>query len=1555
MTDLFNILRQVRPAGPDGFEGLIAALLEELTGRHFDLATSGAQEGRDMSSRRSNTNVVAVECKRYGQTTELNERELLGELVQVEQDIPDLDLWVLVASRDVPSQLTEAVNRLAAEKGIGFFSISSGDGIPNSLEVLCAYSPETVCAHPGVRAIVSPESLKPFLQQIAGHPSYQGRLSELIHRFSSPLAGYESWRARHNQWFIETLKSDLVSRASHGQPINVEESGVMLIRRAEALRALDGWWQGWEGRREFLTALGEEGDGKTWAVVSWLSEQIKRTPGFPAVVFLSSTDVESAGAGAIILSSLFTNVISRQLPGATKEQAERRLNRWLSRPSDQPPLLLVLDGVNERGGHNWWRGLLEQLAGEPWRQQVAVLITCRASYWERYFGKLRHLPASSFTVGPYDEAELAEALSRKGLRREDIQDSVLPLIRKPRYFDLMVRHHERIAESGDITVARLIYEDWRDRYERKRAVTLTDEEFQDVIRRLAHEGATDHLSGQEVADALPAFSDKQSILEELQTGGGLQPLKGRYKVDDRLLVYGLGLLLVDQLEQSIGGRDPRETIAGWLEPHAEIDIKAAICEFAALHALSFNALPLDSKVALLESWVGSRNPTEDTESNLTAYLPINPEAYVALAESVWSDFYDNRWAQELLTRSLLRWAQSPRVSPVLYAAFQRWLGFIHIQGSPLSRDSTEEAEHATREISKRLGRTVELGPLEFAGYPLTVIEDDGQLRLARVALAVISHLPRNQFITAMAIGCLAEAIMGRPDKYELFAWVLRTSPQDVWPELRREVDRLLGVDNVVTRRAARWLLSFEGRAEAQDLLETIPDDPVPRSELYDRHLEDPCTSGFAWSAEDCVACLQREDLPVHWVARRGERYFINPGLPVPDSLKAQFGSLTEGIDTQNLWVALGSTSADHELKTYEPALAAFAPEALAALIRSTAHQISGRRGMARRQLSIALGSRYLVLGEKGRAAVRAAWEELVSQTDNWGEEDKDAEMFIFKVVLAQADTGETQLASILSRPEDSPDLLVYRQEFLPIKDWDLIQTTLGHATDAKYISRVLWLLSEHPSNIPHDLLNASVVPLLSHQNNIVRSLVLKLIYSAKEETAINSIVHGGWRWIPSDDGFQNHWGSLILSEYGESLPFDELSRRVSPNYLGHAVMRRGNRPDEVQAYAELVHQLWLRLDSNGTGPNADVPSFNVISNASGEVHRVSRRGLAEDSSTRSIRFMSPYSTWGGLEESSDQDFADFSFSANDFVERRRRLWEIIQEAIEQEQAAGNTWFAQKFEEGALDKVFEWRPELLTEWTSGTLPDMTIRRGSSFYSALCAVLLGNQPGKGVELYSRLQKVPGRTRIVDHDTKIDLLDFALFNALPNEEVMGTWQRELERCDTDQELMGITLLAQHGTGGDWIRSYVSERIDSKIPLDKARAVVLSGFLDDRQSLETIRQLAQSAAEIWPVELAQTAEERRDREAWAKYWFHRFLTADDDTTAWAAYRLLLRCIDSRFWFWRERVVKDRGAEINRRRDTFLSCNHDDIRNAIQANEKDMAEQFLGQKIMGRQVWPWM
>ena len=67
--DLPSFLRSLPHSGEEGFEGLIAALLEQVTGQRFCLAKSGSQQGRDMRSGSVGGSVVAVECKHYLSTT----------------------------------------------------------------------------------------------------------------------------------------------------------------------------------------------------------------------------------------------------------------------------------------------------------------------------------------------------------------------------------------------------------------------------------------------------------------------------------------------------------------------------------------------------------------------------------------------------------------------------------------------------------------------------------------------------------------------------------------------------------------------------------------------------------------------------------------------------------------------------------------------------------------------------------------------------------------------------------------------------------------------------------------------------------------------------------------------------------------------------------------------------------------------------------------------------------------------------------------------------------------------------------------------------------------------------------------------------------------------------------------------------------------------------------------------------------------------------------------------------------------------------------------------
>jgi hypothetical protein len=275
--DLIKILRRLTPTGSQGFEGLIAQLLEQLTGRRFYLARSGSQGGRDLSSDFQNFSVIAVECKRYGEDTEFDVRNLLGEMAQASQEIPDLDLWVLVASRSIPAQLVTVLTTEAHRRGIEFLPISADQGSSSSLAVLCAQAADVALRYVQDKSSdAEQQEVARHLNEILANPGYGQALQNLRASFSPVTIGFEYWRVSQNRWLTSCFQSEAQSRAEFGQPVNVGDERVQFVERRTAWTYLNAWFSKWSEDHHPFVLLGEEGDGKTWAVASWLSQKIQQ-------------------------------------------------------------------------------------------------------------------------------------------------------------------------------------------------------------------------------------------------------------------------------------------------------------------------------------------------------------------------------------------------------------------------------------------------------------------------------------------------------------------------------------------------------------------------------------------------------------------------------------------------------------------------------------------------------------------------------------------------------------------------------------------------------------------------------------------------------------------------------------------------------------------------------------------------------------------------------------------------------------------------------------------------------------------------------------------------------------------------------------------------------------------------------------------------------------------------------------------------------------------------------------------------------------------------------
>jgi hypothetical protein len=407
------------------------------------------------------------------------------------------------------------------------------------------------------------------------------------------------------------------------------------------------------------------------------------------------------------------------------------------------------------------------------------------------------------------------------------------------------------------------------------------------------------------------------------------------------------------------------------------------------------------------------------------------------------------------------------------------------------------------------------------------------------------------------------------------------------------------------------------------------------------------------------------------------------------------------------------------------------------------------------------------------------------------------------------------------------------------------------------------------------------------------------------------------------------------------------------------VSKRGKKPEEVELYSLITHELWSRLAHDAPAPPVDLPDFTVFSNTQRQDDRLGQRSLAQPSSHK-VTYYAPNATWGGISKETFP-FEELNGNPTSFDEQQVALLKLVDEVIQAQEGVGNYWFSRDSYAEDIKLIVERHPEYVEAWTQAVFQDtvaaeILLNKLSSFYHALCVALLEINPSQGVALYLRIREARIRVRVIDYVTRFELLDHALLAATPSEVMVKEWQQRLEGCLSDKEMATVTLLAQYGTGIEWLNTYITESLSSPIPINRIRALSLLGFLDDEKTLALLYHLLETLPDTRLRKLANRVKQQRERNAWAKYWFRLFLTEADDIAAWAAFRLFLQCVDGRFLLWGEIIQKEVGKEnIPSQRKVFLSRSRDDIRSSIKENEKELEERLFGEKVQSQQVWPWM
>ena len=1543
-TDLDKLKHELQnEQDASNLEHLAAALLSHLLDVPIAVAASGFQYGADagaVGQRR-----LRLECKKYTDTSQLKERELLGEIDQALARDDALEAWILVTTRRVKEQLRKSLDRHGEKRGVPIVIIDwTGYDVP-PLAALCAFDPDLVETLFSKKAAAAARAL----QSVSGRA-----VASLRRSLETWCLGFESLRQQSHARLDKIWNSPRESNSALGQNAS-GGSQEQSVKRNSVHKALDEWWQGPAHNDSPAAVIGWEGTGKTWATLNWLVDSISEQP---IVLIVPSSAVEPSFRLSQTNLRRFLAERLQDMTGVRDSQHWLcRLDRLLKRPRDEDPILTIFfDGLNQEPSVSWL-SLMKVLQGETFEGRVRVIVSTRKHHFEDKLSKLNGLivPAVPITVDRYDNVpggELDQMLEYEGLVRDDLRSDVLEIARTPRLFELVIRFRKRLVDSGQVTTHRLLWEYGRDTLGVRAGRSFSEDEWRDWLKYIAgqHRAGIQEYSisslGKTVSRPDLSHCDVYARLSDIIDGRfATYSASGDLQLTPVVVAHALGIALLDHLNQiaSPTFETLHERLRQWLDPIAGFDQPAEILR-AAMSILIEKGRAAVSPVpgVLLTAWLQAQNVTDMHRREIVGLARNFPDALLDAVEYSESRIHDSArvWAVKAL-RAIPRRTNSAALA-VIVARASHWLRTIFRDIDTRPNANHEHNKWRSDQIKQRIG-TDSTGPISVVGLRLELV--DQPLGWMKAAIpSIIEGFPLAGALPIVEAAATELAVMDRSACWDSLKWICLLNefdPDETARQLRDLSEKVSrrnpepGVHPDLPKRIAALLLWLTGQEVDGDTAASL-EPHIGQTITYEKdYLPQPSRSLFQLERRHAEITLNDTDLSLQFRTERIGDLWFDPGFMPPDTFVAELRNLAAGIDVEKLNRRGGTTIDDHNFEQLEPALARYAPDLLADLICRKMQSLASCPAESRFWMAMHTTDHLVIAGESEMAASRT-----LRLSGGWGYTNDD----VFAV-------GELLLMEIRDLDGQKQfDALIHADLKYISTDFGEVLRTLTPDDVGALINRydggslkqqhdLLMLFSIRPLELRDDSWSWIEGFRKRQEDQDLRRFAFRILAQADLVRFGRTLSADDWSWSPDEDVWVNHYGTDALIEATSAVSFERLATRLAPWRLLEAVRRRGAVPKEVRSAAEVFGHLLAAYGIKEVDPGSDL-SIDLTM-------------------VKSLPFS--YSLKLRRSENEAENFR-LATDAEERVKAYERSIDTAVSRICKARRSGANLFHAILDKKDFIPVLQHAPDIIEQWLEGySEPEPTaefqrrVRLAEGIFLALCEALLEHDPERGCRLWHVL-RVTMTTRYRG-TAGVDELLHMVFRGLDSPAVTKLRREiiELENCDTDQGLFDIAIAAAQNGKVNWLNTIIREDHSSQYAWRRKRAMVLQGFcanntLPIREAWPDGKLKTNAAWLAWRSARSQWIE------ACARHWWRLYLDAPNPVEAYAAWVLFLRSADRRIWVSMQEDIGATGGIndfVDLKRAHFR-LNEKNLKRALKKRERKFDQNFLHRKIE-RGIGPWI
>ena len=580
---------------------------------------------------------------------------------------------------------------------------------------------------------------------------------------------------------------------------------------------------------------------------------------------------------------------------------------------------------------------------------------------------------------------------------------------------------------------------------------------------------------------------------------------------------------------------------------------------------------------------------------------------------------DHPWAQEVLLRGLIHWVrESPEVRARVVPVIERWMGMVPIEGPPIKREGSkarsEDLEAPLREL---FGKVHAGDTRDLAEYALTIISDDGWLRLAHVSLAIISCVhDRRPHIRAIVAGVLAGSVNDYPDKADEMEWVIRSSRIPLEVEIGLHVRTMWSEGGSVTRKSIARLLNYVGTDSAWAERNRLDINSLfPPPDWLREVRKNPVESIFRCTAKDLQEYCRRETFRPWSFIRSAVGMIADPKLELPNDLGDRLSPVIEQLRRLKIWQGLSRTGEDLQLEESEAVLARLNPNGIGEVIRGIVKSAEERPLEALASLAYRLDDYDLLLDAESRQVLLKVLSSNPVFSSLQQDISKQVECQLFRAVLPLWN-GNEQLKQLLGRSEDGFDLRDFRWAY-----HGSVLPPVDDPSSGKGKFRLLYYLGTLRANV---LSGEQITRWCTHQDSLVRGGAFRYLHLCGDKERADKLING-WKWNPEQHFLEQAYGSLLLIDSMRSFKDGNWVDRVDPSFRAAAL-----HACHAEQKAWVDHGNWLDETLKlltGAQASDGLPSVH-LEYSSREPSLPGDAYLPQEPS-ETIRFIRPESTWGG--------------------------------------------------------------------------------------------------------------------------------------------------------------------------------------------------------------------------------------------------------------------------------------------------------------------------------------